>query len=243
MTGSPLPNPLHDNVRVAVALLVEALADARFAPDLPLAFPDLGAPPRDPVLHRAALAIARNDQTRNLFIFGADAAAWDFVNLAVERRGALACTLVDHDPEVLNQQFSDVPLPIARSRWLSLAAAALVLRQRHDLIAPVYRHAEIGPARGNVADLIIVNGPPDRLGGRLGMIAQALTFSRPGTIMLFPALAQAEHTEIVEVLYRHPGLAGPVECGDGGRRSLALIAFEPIRPADLAIPVTTRRSG
>lgn len=243
MTDPGNHGDLPPEVAAGAERLVDALADASFAiADVP-ELPSESRPSRDPYLHRAALAVARADDTRNVLVFGIEPASWDFAHVAAGRGGATACTLVDHDPDMMARQFFAVPEQISRSRWVALSAAPLVLRMHCGNTAATYRHKEIQLARDEPADLIVVNGPPVGLGGRLGMVWQALTFARPGSIVLFPALTEREHAAITGLLARDPSLAGKIDCGGDGLHRVAVVCFRRLPPGAPGLPGLARPFG
>ena len=67
---------------------------------------------------------------------------------------------------------------------VALQTAPLVARTRAGRLHPAYLvdAARLGSSRA--ADLILIDGPPEVLGGRLGMLYQALDHAQAGTIVL-----------------------------------------------------------
>lgn len=92
-------------------------------------------------------------------------------------------TSIDHDPE-----FGTVAASKLAGSGLSLPVrsqiAPLVARDCGGKMLPVYKVEPSRMASSKPADLIVIDGPPVMLGGREGMLYQAMDFARPGTIVL-----------------------------------------------------------
>lgn len=97
---------------------------------------------------------------------------------------ALACGIssVDHDPEYCwtpIQKLTDTIYPN-----VSLQIAPLVARECAGKLLPMYHLQPERFASQYSVDLVVIDGPPTVLGGREGVLYQALEFARPGTLML-----------------------------------------------------------
>ncbi len=97
---------------------------------------------------------------------------------------ALACSIssVDHDPEYCwtpIQNLTDTIYPN-----VSLQIAPIVARECAGKLLPMYHLQPEHFASQDAVDLVVIDGPPSVLGGREGILYQALEFARPGTVML-----------------------------------------------------------
>ena len=247
MTG-PIPEVDSREISHAAELLVEALA---IAPAVwpGTRFPGSGDPAcaADPATLHVAMQVAAARTSAHLLVFGGGAGAWELGALAAESDGATVCSIVDHDPDALRTanlpdpfpRPPKEPFPLTRSRWCAISPAPLVLRQFDRHIVPVYRHAEIILARDVPANVIVAYGPPPGLGGRHGILLQALTFAQPGSIVLLPGLSEVEQAAIADLLAVLPGLAGLVDYSSTGIRRLAAITFRALDPGALQLPSPT----
>ncbi len=67
---------------------------------------------------------------------------------------------------------------------VQLLLAPLIARMHDDKVMPLYALKKDDLTAQIPADLIIVDGPPGVLGGRAGILYQAMNFARPGTLVL-----------------------------------------------------------
>src|SRR5437764_13771359 len=75
---------------------------------------------------------------------------------------------------------------------VSCLFAPLVARGCAENTLPMYCLPRGGFASRLAADLVVVDGPPLILGGREGMLYQAMGFARPGTLLLLDDAERAE---------------------------------------------------
>lgn len=212
-SGHPVSNPAREGVR----LVLEALTTANDAASI-------------------ALACAAAGNLRHMLAFGANAPAWRIATLAPATSGGIACSVVDHDLDAVNKATERVPVDILVARQFTISVAPLVLREFDGRLLPVYRQVEILPARDVPADILLVDGPPPELGGRVGTAVQALTFARPGSIVLLPGLSERERADITDTLARRRSLASIVVDRAGDLPLLAAVVLRPLSPETLAIP-------
>ncbi|MGI9252575.1 MAG: hypothetical protein ACR2J8_02420 [Thermomicrobiales bacterium] len=140
-------------------------------------------------------ALAGRD-ARHVMQFGCSEATGGLVRLT-RRLGRLTClSVVEHDPERLRRLLMDQSSGWAEPK-VSFSAAAAVLRVIDGEARTVYCPEEIVPASLAPADAIVIEGPPAGLGGRAGMVAQALTFSRAGTVIVLPGLDAGERAGVM----------------------------------------------
>jgi len=124
-----------------------------------------------------------------------------------------------------------------------VVSAPLVVRRSHRRQVPVYRPSRRSPRVPRLetmrADLVLVDGPPLPLGGREGAFHQALSASRPGTVMVLDDTRREHERELlVEALERY---GGRIEAMNvlGFAKGLALILVTGhIGPDDLPEEIT-----
>ena len=197
---------------------VERAAEAferavRDAPSVDLSW--IGRPLREdgwelaPDVLRLLWSLVHSLQPRHVVEFGSGLST-----LVLARAAApTGCVVssVDHDPtfarataERLSPEDAEV---------VTLQTAPIVARTRAGRLHPTYLvdAARLGSSRA--ADLILIDGPPEVLGGRLGVFYQALDHAQAGTIILLDdaerdgerqALAESEAVLGDAVTIRHP---------------------------------------
>ena len=102
-------------------------------------------------------------------------------------------TSVDHDPRFIRMTRDRLQAQGLKA-VVSFVCAPLVARKRAGRMVPVYHFPGSTPAR---ADLILVDAPPKALGGREGMLYQAMDFARPGTLILLDDANRAQERNAV----------------------------------------------
>jgi len=152
------------------------------------------------------------------------------------KHGRMAVTTFEHDPWAAEELIEVAGGQAVNYRWFSFAICPLVARRCGDRLRPVYDDGMIQPTVPYPADLVLINGPPQTLGGRGGTLYQALKYARPGTIVLLLDVRTAEeglikawlHDLALNVQFVPPGLL---------QRHLAFVVHEPLpEPFTLARP-------
>jgi predicted O-methyltransferase YrrM len=136
-----------------------------------------GAPDLLRVLYSLVAAL----RPRHVIEFGSG------VSTTVLARAARTCggcmvTSVDHDPRFTE---STAGLLGDDGSVVSLQCAPLVARVWGGRLGPCYLIDESLLASARPADLVLVDGPPQILGGRSTMLPQALGYAQSGSIILF----------------------------------------------------------
>ena len=211
--------------------LLEAL-DA--APSVDLSFlrevPADGGSASAPDLLRLLHALVSTLQPRHVLEFGSGVSTAVLAHAATEL-GNCAVTSVDHDPQLVAAT-SEL---IGADGPVSLQHAPLVARVHGGHLGPSYLVDSSLFASPRPADLVLVDGPPEVLGGRATMLPVALDYAQCGSIVLFPdgdhALGPWE-----QVL----GAAVEVHRPAGFARGLAAVIL--VAPRTAQIRLTPKRS-
>jgi hypothetical protein len=98
-------------------------------------------------------------------------------------------TSVDHDP-VFAQAAARQVIGQETCCRISFQLAPLIARECTGRSLPIYHIQADQLASSLPADLIVIDGPPAALGGREGVLYQALDFARPGTVLLLDDAAR-----------------------------------------------------
>lgn len=132
-------------------------------------------------------ALMRELRPANVLEFGCGVSTQLFARCAASL--GLTCRIrsIDHDPEFGPRATEQVGL----SSNVSFHQAPLVAREIAGRALPTY-HLPADAVDWPAADLILIDGPPKALGGREGILYQALDFCRPGTLVLLDDAARAE---------------------------------------------------
>lgn len=181
---------------------------------------------------RLVAALVREIAPRHVVVFGCDAACELLALLGFED-GRLAVTVYEHDPWAAEEWINAASPFAINYRWFSFCICPLVARPCGGALRPVYDDGMTLPVVPHPADLILINGPPDELGGRGGVIYQALSHAREGTIVLVldarrgeDQMFEAWAADLEEYLqFSPPGLLG---------RHLAFITLKSL-PAPIQI--------
>ncbi len=142
-------------------------------------------------------------------------------------------TSVDHDESFLEQtrrrlDAQDPGAPV-KFVWAPLATECFAGR-----VMPVYKGALEPPPMAGSADVILIDGPPSSLGGRTGVLYQAMDVARPGTIVLLHDADRLAERESLADWQRSFGSAIEVTRLSGFSKGLAaIIIVEPVVSKDL----------
>jgi hypothetical protein len=213
-------------------------ADGQLSTDLPT----LEAERRLPTLcdrftHQTIASLVRQIGPRHVIELGCGASTELLARLGLEH-GRMAVTTFEHDPWAAAEIIA-VASPLAINyRWFSFCICPLVARCCGGAIVPVYDDRMALPTVPHPADLIVINGPPQALGGRGGMFHQALKYARPGSLVLLLDARSEEDADIESWLERLEGHIAFVPPGLAGRH-LAFVVLAPLRePFTLEDPLS-----
>jgi hypothetical protein len=188
----------------------------------------------DPETLQLLAALVRQIAPRHVIVFGCDATC-ELVALLGFEHGRMGVTVFEHDPWAAEEWINAASPYAVNYRWLSFCICPLVTRRCGSTLRPVYDDGMTLPVVPDPADLVVINGPPEELGGRSGTIYQALKYARAGSIVLVLNVREGE-AEMFEAwvieLETHLQFAPPGLLS----RHLAFIVREP-----LAEPVRLER--
>jgi predicted O-methyltransferase YrrM len=121
---------------------------------------------------------------RHVLEFGAGLSTRVMARACTGLRPACGITSVDHDPEFGPRGVRKLQSGREPSCRVCFQLAPLVTRDCGGKLLPVYLLGPDGLASPLPPDLVLIDGPPAVLGGREGVLYQALDFARPGTLVL-----------------------------------------------------------
>jgi len=143
-------------------------------------------------------------------------------------------TSIDHDPEFganVAKRYFNMPQV---SKSINFVFASLVARSFGGKYLPSYYIKPV-QARSIVrADLVLIDGPPTYLGGREGILYQAMDFASPGTIALLDDANRDEEKRIISNWQDALGNNIEINLLTGFKKGLAaVIISEPVQKDDL----------
>ena len=178
---SELPSP--GRVQAAAAALEQAVAEAP-AVDLSWIGRELASDgwAAAPDLLRLLFALVRTVRPRHIVEFGSGVSTIVLARVAAQSGESLV-TSIDHDPKFARAT-ADLLAATGDEAVVSLQCAPLVARVRAGQLLPGYDVDGELVGSPRPAEVILVDGPPAILGGRAGMIHQALEYAHSGSIIL-----------------------------------------------------------
>lgn len=227
----PVPAAMSKRVEHAVASLDGAL---RLAPKIDLDWLDPSLADDGWALAPDALrllaALVAELRPRHVVEFGSGVSTLVLAHSAASS-GGVEISSVEHDPvyaartgELLRQHDSE--------QHVSLHVVPLVARVRAGELHPLYLLDRAALASERPADLVLIDGPPAALGGRTGMLYQALDLSQAGTIVLLDDAERGPEREAVTWWEQRLGDAVLIGRLSGFARGLAAMV--------VAAPTTAR---
>lgn len=234
-----MPDPdraaLDDEMLQAVASLRRAV-EACLGIDLPV-LSSLAALGQDADAETLKLiaGLVQEIMPRHVIEFGSGATTELLAQLGFDH-GRMAVTTFEHDPWAAREVLQHANPFAINYRWFAFCLCPLVARRIAGTLVPVYDDGMTTATVPYPADLIVIHGPPRELGGRAGMLPQALTYARRGSIVLLLDARSEEEDAIggwlnnlaAHLRFSPPGLLG---------RHLAFIVREPLaKPYRLDAP-------
>ena len=151
----------------------------------------------------------------------------ELIGLLGRAYGRMEVTTIEHDPWAANELLSLIGPFVTNYRWYSFYLCPLVLRRCFGTPRPVYDDGMGVPMVPHPADLVLINGPPNELGGRGGTMYQALKYAGTGTIILLLDVRDNEQGMLTawlsdlesSIAFLPPGLLN---------RHLAFVVHEPV---------------
>lgn len=175
---------------------------------------------------RLIASLVREIAPRHVIEFGCGPATELLAQMGFDH-GRLAVTTFEHDPWAAREVLLHANPFAINYRWFSFCLCPLVARRIGGALAPVYDDGLTTSTVSYPADLLVIQGPPKELGGRAGMLYQALKYARSGSVLLLLDV-RAEEEQLIDawmddlaghLLFVPPGLLG---------RHLAFVVREPL---------------
>jgi predicted O-methyltransferase YrrM len=134
---------------------------------------------------------------RHILEFGAGLSTQLLARAGAKLEPGCRLSSVDHDPEfggIAAAKLKETSEPICRMRF---QVAPLVSRDCGGKYLPVYHVQPSRLASRRPADMVVIDGPPTMLGGREGMLYQAMGYCRPGSVILLDDANRAEEQRAI----------------------------------------------
>ena len=173
-----------------------------------------------PDLLRFLYALVRAVEPRHVLEFGSGVSTLVLAQAAAGLEGTCAITSVDHDPRFAAATAESLG---AEAASVTLQCAPLVARVRAGVLAPCYLVDQGLLGSNRAADLVVVDGPPLVLGGRDGMLPQALEYAQCGSIIVFDDAGRDCERDAIARWEKRLGNAVEVHRPDGFARGLAAV--------------------
>ena len=190
--------------------------------------------PLAPDALRLAMALARATGARHVIEFGSGLSTRGLARALSEAGSRRAISSVDHDPDfgaAARRAYEAEPAAGVRVRF---QIAPVVMRDCGGELMPVYA---VNPARlatRRPADFVLIDGPPELLGGRQGTLYQLMPFVRRGTIVLLDDAGRAHERRILRDWEQDLGdVIEVLQRSDSSKGMAALLVREPVLPAGL----------
>lgn len=143
-------------------------------------------------------------------------------------------TSVDHDPDYGEDAAQKYAVQQEQGCRISFQLAPLVARDCGGKMLPTYYLQPERFSSHYPVDLVIIDGPPVMLGGREGILYQAIEFSRSGTIILLDDAKRQEEQTAITRWQDAFGESIEVSMLPGFFKGLAvIIVHKPITRADI----------
>jgi hypothetical protein len=113
---------------------------------------------------------------------------------------------------------------------VSLQLAPLVAREYAGKPLPVYRYNPKCLVSDAPPDMVVIDGPPEPLGGREGMLYQVMEIARPGTLVLLDDANRTAEQAALRAWRDNLGNAVEIASHGGFAKGLAsVLVNEPVR--------------
>ncbi len=171
---------------------------------------------------------------RRVLEFGSGVSTRTIAGAAAALDHPVSITSIDHDP-VFGGEAAAALDGVPSSVTVEFVTVPLVARAVADEPLPAYLPERIDELPGGPADLVLIDGPPEALGGRGGVLYQALERSGPGTVIVVDDAARSSERRAIRRWHEVVGDAVEIRELDGFSRGLAVaIVHRPLRSFDLA---------
>jgi hypothetical protein len=184
---------------------------------------------------RVLVSLVAAMRPQHILEFGSGSSTQVMARACEELQLSCAITSIDHDPQygvMAAQALTAQPDSPCQVRF---QIAPLVARDHGGKFFPTYHLDTACLASTHAAELILIDGPSVMLGGREGILYQALGFARAGTIVLLDDAKRAEEQAAIANWQHTLGEAIEVHLLPGFIKGLAaIIVHVPVIGADLA---------
>jgi predicted O-methyltransferase YrrM len=212
------------------ALAASASIDLSFLPDGTASNGWAAAPD----LLRLLYALVLEVHPQHVVEFGSGVSTAVLAHAAREAQTTVV-TSVEHDPKFAKQTLDLIG---DDADVVSMQTAPLVARVRAGRLSPSYLVDPSRLASTAPADLVLVDGPPQILGGRGGMLPHALEYAQCGSVVLFDDADREEECASLESWKRQLGNAIELLRPEGFARGLAVIILVAPNTAQIRMDPT-----
>lgn len=226
MTVASIDRVVRSREAVLEALDAAPSVDLSFLPEIPSDDGWASAPDLLRLLH----ALVQTLQPRHVLEFGSGVSTAVLAHAATEL-GDCAVTSVDHDPRF----FAATNELLGDSSAVSLQLAPLIARVHAGRLGPSYLIDSSLFASSRPADLVLVDGPPQVLGGRSTMLPVALEYAQCGSVLLFDDADRDGERDALASWEQVLGAAVEVHRPAGFTRGLAAVILVAPRTAQIRL--------
>ena len=172
---------------------------------------------------RVIMAAVKVLTPRHVIELGAGTSTRALMHAAAGQKPACAISSVDHDPR-FGSAARDAALrerpPDVRFRY---QLAPVVMRDCGGELMPVYSIRPTALASRRPAELVLIDGPPEPMGGRRGTLYQLMDFLRPGALAFLDDAGRPSEREAMAHWRDHLGDAIEIALVPGHAKGLAAI--------------------
>lgn len=130
--------------------------------------------------------------------FGSGLSTRAFAWAGAELDESCRITSIDHDPVFGRGTIDQLEFQQCKAQ-VQLQISPLVLRDCAGMLAPMYFIDKSKIDVGDPVDLVLIDGPPKDLGGRLGTLFQIMDFARSGTLVLLDDANRPDECHAIKV--------------------------------------------
>jgi predicted O-methyltransferase YrrM len=189
---------------------------------------------------RVLVSLVCQLQPRHVVEFGAGLSTVVLERACARLPGPCRITSIDHDPK-FKEVAKLASASAGRSDGVRFCMAPLVARSCFGQYVPLYFFERSGMASRRQADLMLIDGPPAVLGGREGVLYQAMGLARPGTVILLDDADRPEERNALDRWQSNLGDAIEITSLGGLTREIAAIIIRrPVEVRGASVPAIAR---
>jgi predicted O-methyltransferase YrrM len=183
---------------------------------------------------RLLTALVRELRPRHALELGSGLSTRVLARACANLKPGCAVSSVDHDPEFGARTRAAWEAEKPAGSRIRFQIAPVVVRDCGGELLPVYALQAARLASRRPADLVLIDGPPELLGGREGTLYQVMDLSRAGTIVLLDDAARPREQDALRHWQENLGEAIEVRLLPGFAKGLAAIIIRnPVRRREL----------